>query len=123
MGFLIGGEMRINVFILFIGAARVARVFPCAALSRFSFNALGALRWTEKATSFSELSLVRWEGKVVGSYALCKLPMLLELGTFMSSTYGIWYGNLELLSFWQTDRSSSIRAPLPPLPGSLNMRD
>ena len=64
-------------------------MFPCAALSRFSFNALGALRWTEKAKSFSELSLVRWEGKVVGSYALCKLPMLLELGTFRSSTYGI----------------------------------
>ena len=33
-----------------------------------------------------ELSLVRWEGKVVGSYASRKLLMFLELGTFMSST-------------------------------------
>ena len=45
----------------------------------------------------------------MGSYAPSKLLMLLELGTFTSSTYGIWYGNLELLSFRQADRSSSVR--------------
>ena len=39
------------------------------------------------------------EGKVVGSYAFLKLPMLLTFGTFTRRTYGMWYGNLVLVRF------------------------